>query len=261
MKKAARLCFNYHEAERLDSMTILGIDSSGIVASVALYTDGVIRAEYSVNYKKTHSQTLLPMIDEIMSMTETEKSSLTAIAVASGPGSFTGLRIGAATAKGLGLALKLPLLPVPTLEGLSYRFIGSDALVCPLMDARRNQVYTGIYSFEDGFHPVLEQAAISIEELIERVNAIGQKTIFLGDGVAAYEEQLVKQLKLPYRFAKPHQNLQSAAAVAVRGADLLEKGYSVSADAFAPEYLRLSQAEREREHIKRQRQQEEHIKG
>lgn len=235
----------------MDNMTILGIDSSGLVASVALYTDGVIRAEYSVNFKKTHSQTLLPMIDEIMSMTETKKSDLTAIAVASGPGSFTGLRIGGATAKGLGLALKLPLLPVPTLEGLSYRFTGCDALVCPLMDARRSQVYTGIYSFEDGFHSVLEQTAISIDELIEKVNAIGKKIMFLGDGVAVYKEQLVASLKIPYKFAEPHQNLQSAAAVAVRAADLLELGKGISADVYAPEYLRLSQAEREREEARK----------
>lgn len=242
-------------------MTILGIDSSGLVASVALYVDGVIRAEYSVNYKKTHSQTLLPMIDEIMSMTETKKDDLTAIAVASGPGSFTGLRIGGATAKGLGLALKIPLLPVPTLDGLSYRFAGSDALVCPLMDARRNQVYTGIYSFEDDFHPVLEQTVISIDELIERVTAIGKKIVFLGDGVSVYKEQLVAALTLPYRFAEPHQNLQSAAAIAVRGAALLEMGKSISADIYAPEYLRLSQAEREREEAKKRQQLEERVKG
>ena len=101
-------------------MKILGLDSSGIVASVAVVEDDILVAEYTVNYKKTHSQTLLPMLDEIAKMTELDLNTIDAIAVAAGPGSFTGLRIGSATAKGLGLALKKPLVAVPTVEGLAY---------------------------------------------------------------------------------------------------------------------------------------------
>ena len=97
-------------------MKILGLDSSGIVASVAIVEDDVLIAEYTVNYKKTHSQTLLPLLDEIAKMTELDLNSIDAIAVAAGPGSFTGLRIGSATAKGLGLALKNPLIAIPTVE-------------------------------------------------------------------------------------------------------------------------------------------------
>ena len=101
-------------------MKILAIDSSGLVASTALFDGEVLVAEYTVNYKKTHSQTLLPMIDEIVRMTEQPLEEIDAIAVAEGPGSFTGLRIGAATAKGLGLALKKPLIGVPTVDALAY---------------------------------------------------------------------------------------------------------------------------------------------
>ena len=101
-------------------MKILGLDSSGIVASVAVVQDDVLVAEYTVNYKKTHSQTLLPMLDEIVRMTEMDLNTIDAIAIAAGPGSFTGLRIGSATAKGLGLALRKPLIAVPTVEGLAY---------------------------------------------------------------------------------------------------------------------------------------------
>ena len=132
-------------------MRILALDSSGLVASAAVLEaeadDEVTVAEYTVNYKKTHSQTLLPMLDEISKMTELDLDTIDAIAVAGGPGSFTGLRIGSATAKGLGLALKKPLIHVPTLHGLAYNLCGTDKLVCPIMDARRGQVYTGIYEF------------------------------------------------------------------------------------------------------------------
>ena len=112
-------------------MKILALDSSGIVASVAVVEDDTLLAEYTVNYKKTHSQTLLPMLDEIVKMPELE--SVDAIAVAAGPGSFTGLRIGSATAKGLGLALKKPLVAVPTVDALAYNLYDSRALICPII--------------------------------------------------------------------------------------------------------------------------------
>ena len=105
-------------------MKILGLDSSGIVASVAVVEDDTMIAEYSVNYKKTHSQTLLPMLDEVVKMTELDLNTIDAIAVAAGPGSFTGLRIGSATAKGLGLALDKPLIGIPTTEALAYNLYG-----------------------------------------------------------------------------------------------------------------------------------------
>ena len=130
-------------------MKILALDSSGLVASVAVVEDEKLLAEYTVNYKKTHSQTLLPMLDEIGKMIDLDLSTIDAIAVAAGPGSFTGLRIGSATAKGLGLALDKPLIAVPTVDALAYNLYGTDKLVCPIMDARRSQVYTGVYAFDD----------------------------------------------------------------------------------------------------------------
>lgn len=227
-------------------MKILALDSSGLVASVALIEDESLIAEYTVNYKKTHSQTLLPMMDEIVRMTETELNSVDAIAVAKGPGSFTGLRIGAATAKGLGLALKKPIIGIPTVEGLAMNFYGTDALICPLMDARRNQVYTGIYRFLDGrLQIVKDQVPVGIEQVIEALNLIGEKVVFLGDGVPVYRQTIEEKIAVPYHFAPAHVNKQRAAAVGVRALDYFEKGMFVSADEFKPEYLRLSQAERE----------------
>ena len=132
-------------------MKILALDSSGLVASVAVMENDTLVAEYTMNYKKTHSQTLLPMLDEIKNNIQVDLSSIDAIAVAAGPGSFTGLRIGSATAKGLGLALDKPLIAVPTVDALAYNLYdtGEDTVVCPIMDARRNQVYTGIYKFQN----------------------------------------------------------------------------------------------------------------
>ena len=128
-------------------MKILAFDSSGLVASVAIVQNDNLIAEYTTNYKKTHSQTLLPMLDEIIKMTEQDLAEIDAIAVAAGPGSFTGLRIGAATVKGLGMALEKPIVAVPTCHALAYNLWGTDKLVCPIMDARRDQVYTGLYEY------------------------------------------------------------------------------------------------------------------
>lgn len=232
-------------------MKILALDSSGLVASVAVVEDEILLAEYTVNYKKTHSQTLLPMLDEIRCMIDLDVNTIDAIAIAAGPGSFTGLRIGAATAKGLGLALQKPLVEVPTLEGLAYQLCGTDRLVCPLMDARRNQVYSGIYSFrplDQGWQMdvVKEQCAVDISVMIEACNDLGKEIIFLGDGVPVYAGKLAEGLKIPYTFAPAHCNRQSAASVASLAAVYYRQGKMVTAAEHQPVYLRLSQAERER---------------
>ena len=143
-------------------MRILGIESSSLVASVALVTDDVVTAEYTMNFKKTHSQTLLPMLDEIANMLELDLNTIDAIAVAAGPGSFTGLRIGSATGKGLGLALKKPLIHIPTVDAMAYNLYGCPDLICPIMDARRNQVYTGLYRFRRELETVKEQTPMAV---------------------------------------------------------------------------------------------------
>lgn len=229
-------------------MKVLGLDSSGLVASVALVEDDNLLAEYTVNYKKTHSQTLLPMLDEIGKMIQLDLDTIDAIAVAAGPGSFTGLRIGSATAKGLGLALKKPMIPVPTLDALAYNIYDTDALICPIMDARRNQVYTGIYICRQGIlEKQMEACAISIDELVEKLNQMGRPVIFLGDGVAVYSDIIREKASAAVSFAPAHVNKQRASAVASLGISYLKKGRQVTAADFRPDYLRKSQAERERE--------------
>lgn len=234
-------------------MRILALDSSGLVASVAIVEKDQksehMLAEYTVNYKKTHSQTLLPMLDEVAKMIELDLNSIDAIAVAGGPGSFTGLRIGSATAKGLGLALKKPLVHIPTLEGLAYNLCGTKAIVCPIMDARRGQVYTGIYKFDGEKLIVLEdQMAISIEELGEKLQAYEEEIVFLGDGVPVFQERLVTSIMKDKKicFAPAHLNRQRAGAVAALAFHYYEAGKIETAAEHEPDYLRVSQAERER---------------
>ncbi len=228
-------------------MKLLALDSSGLVASVAVVTEDTMLAEYTVNYKKTHSQTLLPMLDEIIRMVEIELSMVDAIAVAEGPGSFTGLRIGSATAKGLGLALKKPIIAVPTLEALAYNLYGTDKVVCPMMDARRNQVYTGLYTFDGkDFTVCRQQAALPVEDILTDINRLGQEVIFLGDATAVYKDIIEEKIKVGYDFAPIHLNRQRAGAVGALGILYYKRGELQTAAMHEPVYLRQSQAERER---------------
>ncbi|HIZ22630.1 MAG TPA: tRNA (adenosine(37)-N6)-threonylcarbamoyltransferase complex dimerization subunit type 1 TsaB [Candidatus Blautia faecigallinarum] len=236
-------------------MKILALDSSGIVASVAIVEDETLLGEYTVNYKKTHSQTLLPMLDEIGKMTELDLKTVDAIAVAAGPGSFTGLRIGSATAKGLGLALDKPIVAVPTLEALAFNLYDTKGLICPMMDARRSQVYTGIYAYENHELKVRkEQMAVPVTEILEMLEEYKEPVTFLGDGVPVYKDVILRTMRTEISFAPAHVNKQRAGAVAVLGMKYY-KDHLAGADPMgrvqaardhAPEYLRLSQAERER---------------
>ncbi len=237
-------------------MKILGIESSSLVASVAVVTDGLVTAEYTVNYKKTHSQTLLPMLDEIVRMTEQDLATVDAIAVSGGPGSFTGLRIGAATAKGLGLALDKPLIHVPTVDAMAFNLYGCAHWICPLMDARRSQVYTGLYTFEEEFQVVEPNGVMALEELLDRLEprlagaetpeASRSRVVFLGDGVPVSQERIRERLGARALFAPAPCNRQRAASVAALGALYWQAGKTEPAGAFAPSYLRQSQAERVR---------------
>ena len=240
-------------------MRVLAIDSSGLTATVAVVEETQTVAEYTINYKKTHSQTLLPMIDEVVKMTELDLGTIDAIAEAGGPGSFTGLRIGSATAKGLGLALNKPLIHVPTVDGLAYNVFGCEDIICPIMDARRNQVYTGIYTFskkagekegrnlvEPVFQVIKMQMAVSIEELAERLNRYRRPVVFLGDGVPVYENVLAEKLTVPYSFAPAYMNRQRAAVVGTLAIQYYKSGKFETAEEHRPDYLRVSQAERER---------------
>ena len=233
-------------------MKILALDSSGLVASVAVTEDDNLLGEYTINYKKTHSQTLLPMLDEVAKMIELDLKTVDAIAVSAGPGSFTGLRIGSATAKGLALALDKKIVSVPTVDALAYNIWNCTDVICPLMDARRQQTYTGLYTFEDDrMQTLLPQCVVQIEEIINKVNDMGKPVVFLGDGVPVFADFIAQHCKVPYQYAPAHCNKQRAASVAALGAILYGEGKAEPAAEHKPDYLRLSQAERERQEKER----------
>ena len=227
-------------------MKILALDSSGLAASAALVEDDTLIAEYTIQYKKTHSQTLLPMVAQIRDMVELDLDTVDAIAVAAGPGSFTGLRIGSATAKGLALALDKPIVPVPTVEGLAYQMYGTDALVCPIMDARRSQVYNARFA-SNGERParLCPDRAIGLEELAAELKSGGEPQVLVGDGAQLCYNQFIK-MGLPVRLTPPNLRYQSAWGVARAALEQAQAGKLITAQELVPEYHRLSQAERER---------------
>lgn len=231
-------------------MKIIGIDSSGLVASVAYLEDGIIKGNLSVNYQKTHSQTLLPMLDELVRTLDIELKNIDCIAVANGPGSFTGLRIGVATVKGLGLSIKKDLVGVSTLEALAINWQGVSGVVCPIMDARRSQVYTAVYKFNDNLPEssvVVEPDSMMIEDLCTKLESIGEKVYFTGDGVPVYRKYIEENLKVPFVFPTAANMYQNAANVAILGEYYASKGFVTKACDLTPVYLRKPQAERERE--------------
>lgn len=228
-------------------MIILALESSATPVSAAVLDEEHMLAEYTLNHKKTHSQTLLPMVDEVLAMAEIDKTDLSAVAISEGPGSFTGLRIGSATAKGIGLALSIPLIPVPTLEALACNAAGFPGLIVPMLDARREHVFTGLYR-TDGVlvKEVLAPCVLPVEELTKVLNERGEEVMLLGDGAVAHGEKLAASLTVPYAFAGIHQNDPRAASVGALALAYLRNGKTVPASEHVPVYLRMTQAERER---------------
>ena len=233
-------------------MKILGIESASVTASAAVLSDDVLLSEYTTNYKKTHSETLLPMVREILEMTGTAPEELTLIAVSAGPGSFTGLRIGAAAAKGMAFALGIPIVPVPTLDAIAYNMAGSCDLLCPLLDARRGEAYTGLYEFDGETFTVLrEAAALPVAEQVKFAEALarerGKSVTYLGDGLPVFQDKIRELSEGRAHFAPAHLRDQRAGSVAILGKKLYEQGIYTDAVNFLPIYLRKSQAEQERE--------------
>lgn len=238
-------------------MKILGIDTSGLVGTVALSDGDTLTAQFQIQYKTTHSEILMPMLNDIREKIGLDLSSIDAIAIAKGPGSFTGLRIGSATVKGLALALDKPVIPVPTVDALAYNFYGNEKIICPMMDARRNQVYTGIYTFvptdfeeknserKYTMRILHEQFATSVDDISDKLNEIGKPVILLGDGVPVYRDLLEEKLSVPFTIAPLHLSRQNSGALLALAAVYAQEGRFADADDFAPEYLRPSQAERE----------------
>ena len=223
-------------------MLILAFESSAKAASAALVKDGKLISQYSQCSGLTHSRTLLPMGEDMLKNAELKLSDVELIAVAHGPGSFTGIRIGVSMVKGLAWAADKPCVGVSTLEALAWHGVALGGYVCPVMDARRNQVYNAIFRIENG-RPVrvTEDRPIALSELAEEIRALGAPMFLVGDG-AELSEKYLREQGLACTVAPENLRWQSAWGVAMAAMDK-EPG---TADSLLPVYLRLSQAERER---------------
>ena len=225
-------------------MKILALDSSAVVGSVALCEDSRMVAHYTLNTGNTHSQTLLPMIESVLKSAEWEIDDLDLFAVSNGPGSFTGVRIGVATVKGLAFDKNIPCAGVSTLEALAYNLRYFNGIICPVMNARRAQVYNALFSCENGVLTRLcPDRAISIAELDEELSLMDQPIYLVGDGYDITLEGLEKATVQP---VPDELRAQSGYSVALCGLAAYERGEAVDDATLAPVYLRPSQAERER---------------
>lgn len=227
-------------------MKILALDTAGMTASAAIVDEHKTIAEYTIDFKHTHSQTIMPMIEQITKMIELDLNSIDYIACSCGPGSFTGLRIGAATAKGLALGLNKKIVPVPTLDALAYNIFKTDKLIVPIIDARRNQVYSAIYVWDNlSLKRLTDYIADDINILLKKTidfNSVG--AIFLGDGVNIHKDT-ISEFNSDYIFAPPNINMQKASSVGALALEYAEMGKFVDSRDFELIYLRKSQAERE----------------
>lgn len=225
-------------------MKILSLDTSATVASVAV-TDGYIPlAQYTLNAKNTHSETLLPMIESALGALSLKISDIDLFALSAGPGSFTGVRIGAATVKGLAFGSDKPCVEVSTLEALAQNLVFKEGLICPVMNARRSQVYTALFK-SDGkeLTRILPDSAISIEELDEILSQYGEPISLVGDGYEITEKGFNKTELL---FVPEALRLQSALSIAAIALKKYDRDEFCTDSALSVNYLRPSQAERER---------------
>ncbi len=229
-------------------MRILSVDTSSNVASVAICDDEKLVCEIIVNNKKTHSQTLMPMIDSALKQSELEICDIDLLVSANGPGSFTGLRIGVSAVKGLSHAADIPVVGVSTLEAMAYNLPFCEYVISPIMDARRQQVYNAVYEWNNGeLIEVKAPRALSIEELIQEFSTLNKKVVFLGDGVKVHKQYITEKLGDKATFAPACANEQRASGLAIAAKKLYDEGKAVSCYELAPVYLRKPQAERELE--------------
>ena len=227
-------------------MKIIALESSAVTASVAVAEDERLLAQSFQNSGLTHSATLMPMAADLLKNTGLTLDQMDVVAVAAGPGSFTGVRIGVAAAKGLAWPGDKPCAPCSTLESMAWQCAHMGGEICAAMDARRNQVYCARFWAEDGgLTRLTEDRAMGLDQLTEEVRASGRPQTLVGDGALLVRAAL-EERGLPYVLTPPHLRYQTAWGVARAALELARAGGLVSAAAMAPSYHRLSQAERER---------------
>lgn len=226
-------------------MKVLAVDTSSVVATCAVLDEEKVLGEYSLNQEMTHSEKIIPMIKELMDSLNLRPEDIDVFAGAVGPGSFTGLRIGIATIKGLAHVFDKPVVGVSTLEALAYN-IPFDGIVVPLIDARRERVFTGIYKWKDGkLVNLSEPTILELDELLNIIQDNYEKVLFNGDGTLVYKEKIVEKLKDKAQFAPISLNMARASSVGELGLLKWKEGNAENYFQLVPEYLRESQAQRE----------------
>lgn len=227
-------------------MLIFGIDTCCMAATAALMDDTRLIAQTVINHKRTHSQKMMPQVEAMFDQAELDIRDVDCFAAAAGPGSFTGVRIGVATAKALAQACDRPCVPVSTLHALANNTAVFDGLVCPILDARREQVYNALFRGGRRLERLCPDRALAVEALLEELREKAEPVIFCGDGTLVYREMIRQALGDRAVFAQRMQNMNLAASVAELGWDMARRGETVPYGQLVPAYVRLSQAERER---------------
>ena len=224
-------------------MRILAIDTSSQVASVAILENEKLLGEMTINHPKTHSQKLMPIIETLSLSLDLKIADMDTIAVAGGPGSFTGVRIGLSAAKALAHPFNLPVVMVSSLKGLAYNLPGYDGVVCPILDARRGEVYTAAYRWQgDSLITMIDDQPMHLSELLDRLKeGHAQRIVFLGDAAEKFKDQIHSELGARAVIAPPSHSMQKASSVAMVA--LRNSNSGVKYDEVKANYLRRSEAE------------------
>lgn len=226
-------------------MKILAVDTSATAASVAVAEENKLIGEFSINTALTHSQTLMPMVEELLKNTGLSVNDIDAVAVNAGPGSFTGVRIGVAAVKGIAFPKNLPCVSVSTLESMAYNMLGNDCIVCSVMDARCSQVYNALFRVNGcSVTRMTDDRALSLTDLKNELQNINEKVILVGDGAVLCSEFLGEELE-NIMIAPFNNRIQTASSVAYAAFEKINNGETLKADELMPVYLRLPQAQRE----------------
>ena len=224
-------------------MPILAIETATLVSSVALATSDTLLAEITLQTKKTHSELLMPHIAKILDMAGVSRTDITAVAVSIGPGSFTGLRIGLATAKSLAYAMKIPLVGVPTLAALAYGCFVPGAILSPILDAQKGNVYQALFEWQNGnVKELMPATVIGIDEALDSLAQYSAPVILMGEAAVLHREK-IKQRDNHLSLAAPHMIIPRASSVAGLGHMLIQQGIHHDVMALEPLYIRRSEAE------------------
>ncbi len=232
----------YCSSPNSDSSIILAVETSGRCGSVALVTSGECLAEYSLNTKLTHSRRLLLVIEELLLRTELDLSQLSGLAVSLGPGSFTGLRIGLSTIKGLAMATELPMIGVPTLDALAFQLPFVSLPICAIMDARKKEIFAAFYRWQKDGRLAKTSGHLAVDPYI-LIKNITEPTLFIGDGIKTYGELLREHLGKRALFAPSETCFARASSIGRLALDKMSENDYLDSAAAKPLYIRASDAE------------------